>query len=290
MHCSSDVARSSFIEFTNPKALLQRLGVRPKKKYGQNFLMDLGAAQRIARLSLSDAPPGARVLEIGAGTGQLTLALLQLQAEVTAIEIDPELIQILRERPELQAATLVDADALAFDYESYARGGPWHIAANLPYNVATPLITGFAEMENGPASMVVMIQKDVAERLAAKPSTSAYGSLSIAIQYSMSVERAFNLGPRAFYPPPNVDSTVVRLVRRPQPAVEVMDVTLFRKVVRAAFAYRRKTLANSLTLALDYSREVVNAAIARSGLQPEIRGEQLGIADFARLADALAEG
>lgn len=288
MHCSSDAARWSFIKSNNPRTLLGEYGVRPKKKFGQNFLMDLGAAQRIARLSLCDTPHGARVVEIGAGTGQLTFALLELGADVTAIEVDPDLVQILRARPDLQRATIVDADALQFDWEQYALGGAWHVAANLPYNVATPLITGFAEMEHGPDSMVVMIQKDVADRLVAKPGTPAYGSLSVAMQYATTIERAFTLGPRAFYPPPKVDSTVVRLVRRAQPAVDVRDVAVFRKVVRAAFAYRRKTLANSLHLALDRPREEIAAAIALSDLQPEIRGEQLNLDDFARLADALA--
>lgn len=251
--------------------------------------MDAGAAHKIARLSLQGATDRPRIIEIGGGTGALTKALLDEGADVTVIEIDPDLVAILKSRDDISASHIVHADALVFDYATYAQAGEWHVAANLPYNVATPLMVNLVEMENGPQSLTVMIQKDVADRLAAKPSSAAYGSLSVAIQYAMTVERAFTLGPRVFYPPPNVDSTVVRLVRRPKPVVQPVDLALFRKVVRAAFAYRRKTLANSLVLALGLDRARVTDAIAASSLSPESRGEQLDINAFCRLADHLAE-
>lgn len=273
----------------HPRALLDAWGLRPKKKFGQNFLMDGGAAHKIARLSLEGAGEHPRIVEIGAGTGALTLALLEEGADVTALEIDPPLIAILNQREDLRAARIVQADALEFDFASYGALGEWRVAANLPYNVATPLMVNLIEMEHGPQSLTVMIQKDVADRLAAKPGTPAYGSLSIAVQYAMTVERAFTLGPRVFYPPPKVDSTVVRLVRRPAPLVSPTDVELFRKVVRGAFAYRRKTLANSLVLALEFDRTRVNDAIVASSLPPESRGEQLDIHAFCRLADNLAK-
>lgn len=271
----------------HPRALLQTWGLRPKKKYGQNFLMDGAAAHRIARLSLNGAPANMRIVEIGAGTGALTLALLEEGAGVTAIEIDPELVALLQDRPELHGAHIVQQDALAFDFDGYAASGEWRVAGNLPYNIATPLIVGLCEMERRPETITVMIQKDVADRLAARPGTPAYGSLSIAVQYSMTVEKAFTLGPRAFFPPPKVDSTVIQLTRRPEPAVNPKDVELFRKVVRAAFAYRRKTLANSLMLALGLERERIENALAQAGLPAQVRGEQLSMADFARLADTL---
>ncbi len=276
-------------EKTHPRALLDAWGLRPKKKFGQNFLMDGAAAHRIARLALDGAPNHARVIEIGAGTGALTLALLDEGANVTAIEIDPQLVSILGNRGDLARAHVVLADAMRYDYAAYASRGPWRVAGNLPYNIATPLIVTFSEMANGPETLTVMIQKDVADRLAAKPATAAYGSLSIAVQYGMEVQRAFTLGPRAFYPAPKVDSTVVRLVRRAEPAISPRDLDLFRKVVRAAFAYRRKTLANSVMLALGYERERIAQALASSSLPPEIRGEQLDLNDYCRLADALAE-
>ena len=251
--------------------------------------MDAGAAARIARLCVEDEPH-ARVVEIGAGTGTLTDALLATGADVTAIEIDRELVGLLRAREALRGAHVVEADALEYDYASYAKTGPWRVAGNLPYNVATPLILRFCEMESGPQSLTVMIQKDVAERLAAKPGTAAYGSLTVAVGYAMNVRREFTLGPGSFYPQPKVHSTVVRMERRERPSVRPRDLTLFWKVVRGAFAYRRKTLANSLILSLGMNRARVERAIAASHLPPEQRGERLDLDDFARLADSLAEG
>lgn len=273
----------------HPKALLERFGYKPKKRLGQNFLMDAGAAARIARLVVEGSPEGEpfRVLEIGPGTGALTHALLQLHADVTALEVDPDMVRILRSRDELVNAKIIEADALSFDYGAFAGSKPWRVTGNLPYNVATPLIMQFVEMRNGPQLLVVMVQKEVADRFAAKPGTPAYGSLSVAVQYAMIVEKAFTLKPGAFYPRPKIDSTVVRLTRRRAPVVEVADEQRFLQVVRAAFAYRRKTLANSLSLALGVPRAAVAQALAQIGLDTEIRGEQLDLANFARLADRL---
>jgi 16S rRNA (adenine1518-N6/adenine1519-N6)-dimethyltransferase len=274
----------------HPRAQLAQWGLRPKKRFGQNFLMDASAAQRIARLCVSGAEPGTPVLEIGAGTGALTHALLEEDADVSALEIDRDLVAMLRARDDIGAAHIIEGDAMIFDYGAFGNAKPWRVAGNLPYNIATPLIMTLVEMDGGPESMTVMIQKDVAERLAAQPGTKAYGSLSIAVQYSMTVHRAFTLGPNAFYPAPKVRSTVVQLVRRDEPAARPRDLDLFRKVVRGAFAYRRKTLANSLMLALGFERAHVARAIEACALAPEERGERLSLADFARLADALAEG
>ncbi|MEO6912400.1 MAG: 16S rRNA (adenine(1518)-N(6)/adenine(1519)-N(6))-dimethyltransferase RsmA [Candidatus Baltobacteraceae bacterium] len=252
--------------------------------------MDGGAAARIARLAIEGSPPGEplRILEIGAGTGQLTTALLDQCADVTAIELDRDLIAILRSREELAGAAIVEADALDFDYAGFANGKRWRVAGNLPYNIATPLMMRLIEMQHGPEVLVIMIQKDVAARLMARPSTPAYGSLSIAVQYAMQIERAFVLGPSVFYPQPKVDSSVVRLTRRSQPAVSVHDPVLFGQVARGAFAYRRKTLANSLSLALGLERATIASALRAAGLDTEIRGEQLSLSDFAKLTDRLA--
>lgn len=268
----------------HPKQLLERFGYRPKKKLGQNFLMDAGAAARIARLATEGISPSARILEIGPGTGQLTKALLDIHPDVTAIDIDPDMVRILRSQPEVERAQIVQADALSFDYDAFAHGGPWRMTGNLPYNIATPLIMRFIEMANGPQILVVMVQKEVADRIAAKPGTRAYGSLSVAIQYAMRVERAFTLSPGAFYPRPKIDSTVIRLTRLEPRSVEVSDERWFLQVVRAAFAYRRKTLANSLSLALGTPRAQVAGALQQLGIDTEIRGEQLSLADFAGLA------
>ncbi|MFN2448875.1 MAG: 16S rRNA (adenine(1518)-N(6)/adenine(1519)-N(6))-dimethyltransferase RsmA [Candidatus Baltobacteraceae bacterium] len=270
----------------HPRALLDRFGYRPKKRLGQNFLIDPAAAARIAALA-GDAP---RIVEIGPGTGALTVALLQTNAAITAIDIDEDMIRILRSLPELQRAAMVHADALTFDYAGFAAGERWNIAGNLPYNIATPLIMRLIEMQNGPHELVVMVQKEVAQRMSAVPGTRAYGSLSVALQYAMTIERAFTLGPGSFYPRPKIESAVLVLRRRAAKAVSVGDEPYFLQVVRAAFAYRRKTLANSLSLALDVQRGAVADALAAIGLNTEIRGEQLGLTDFARLADRLRGG
>jgi 16S rRNA (adenine1518-N6/adenine1519-N6)-dimethyltransferase len=272
----------------SPRRLLARAGIRPKKRYGQTFLENASAARQIARLSLADAR-GARILEIGAGTGMLTLALLEEGADLTAIEIDASLVALLDLRDDLAAAEIVKADAMEFDYAAWSSGRRWHVAGNLPYNIATALMLRLIEMQHGPDSLTVMVQKDVAERFFAAPATPAYGSLSVAVQYAMHVQPLLTLPPKAFFPPPKVHSSVVRLVRRAEPAVSPRDSETFWKVVRGAFAYRRKTLANSLSLALGLDRAKIARAIKLSNLSPELRGERLDLGDFARLADALAE-
>jgi 16S rRNA (adenine1518-N6/adenine1519-N6)-dimethyltransferase len=248
--------------------------------------MDGAIAARIARRAVDT--PGERVLEIGAGTGALTAALLRLGAAVTAFDIDPEMVAILRARDDLGGIELQQADALAFDYAAWAGTREWRAAGNLPYNVGTPLLVKLATLPRPPERIVAMIQHDVAERLIAKPGTAQYGSLTIALALTMRVERAFNVPPSAFYPRPGVVSTVVVLHRLEQPAVVVRDRVRFEQVVRGAFAYRRKTLANSLSLALDLPRERVAAAIASIALKPDVRGEDLDLFSFAALAEALA--
>ncbi|MFY9664475.1 MAG: 16S rRNA (adenine(1518)-N(6)/adenine(1519)-N(6))-dimethyltransferase RsmA [Candidatus Cybelea sp.] len=274
---------------STPRRLLAQAGLRPKKRYAQNFLENMPAARKIARLSISDAAPDRRMLEIGAGTGTLTLALIEEGANLTAIELDPDLVALLRSRDDLASACILHADALTFDYRAWASGTRWSVTGNLPYNVATPVVLRLVEMEQGPDSLTVMLQKDVADRLAASPGTPEYGSLSVAVQYAMLVQPQFTLSPGSFFPPPKVRSSVVRLVRRERPVVAPRDLALFWKVVRGAFAYRRKTLSNTLALALDLDRAKIARALERSNLSAELRGERLGLGDFARLADALAE-
>jgi len=249
--------------------------------------MDGGTAARIARLAV-DAP-GERVLEVGAGTGALTAALARLGARVTAFDVDPDMVAILRERADLAGVDVRLADALAFDYAAWSGDdAAWRVAGNLPYNVATPLLTGLAALSRPPARVVAMIQKDVAERLLAKPGTAQYGSLTVAIALTMRVERALTVPPSAFFPRPGVVSSVVVLHRREAPAAAVRDRRRFEQVVRGAFAYRRKTLANSLALALELPRERIAEALAALSLDSDVRGEDLDLRSFAALADALA--
>lgn len=248
--------------------------------------MDGGTAARIARLAAG--APGDRVLEIGPGTGALTAALVRLGVEVTAVDVDPAMVEILRSRGDLAGAEIVQADALAFDYAAWAGERDWHAAGNLPYNVGTPLLTRLAALQRPPARIVAMIQKDVADRLLAKPGTAQYGSLTVAIGLTMRAERALKVPPSAFYPRPAVDSTVVVLHRLAELAAPVRDRARFEQVVRGAFAYRRKTLANSLSLALGLPRATVAAAIDSLSLEPDVRGEDLDLRTFAALTEALS--
>jgi 16S rRNA (adenine1518-N6/adenine1519-N6)-dimethyltransferase len=270
---------------SNPRVLLAAHGLRPKKSLGQNFLMDAGTSARIARLAV-DAP-GDRVLEVGAGTGSLTAALHAAGADLTAFDLDDNLVDVLRAREDLPGVRIEHGDAFAYDYASYAGSAPWRVAGNLPYNIATPLLIALAQMERPPERIVAMIQKDVADRLLAKPGTAAYGSLTVALAVTMRVERAFNVAPGQFFPRPKVVSSVVVLHRLPAPLVPPPDRRRFEQVVRGAFAYRRKTLANSLALALELPRERIAAALLALDLDADIRGEALDLQTFAALADAL---
>jgi 16S rRNA (adenine1518-N6/adenine1519-N6)-dimethyltransferase len=246
-----------------------------------------GTAIRIARLAAE--PPSVPVLEIGAGTGALTAALAGLGAEVTAFDLDPEMVAVLRSRDDLSGVDIRQGDALTFDYAGWAAGREWIAAGNLPYNVGTPLLVMLASLPSPPRRIVAMIQKDVADRLLAKPGTSQYGSLTLAIGLTMRVTRALTVPPSAFFPRPGVVSAVVVLDRLDAPPVVVRSRIRFEQVVRAAFAYRRKTLANSLTLALDLPRERIVAAIAALALNADVRGEDLDLPTFAALAESLAD-
>lgn len=248
--------------------------------------MDGGSVKRIADLAvISREIP---LVEAGPGTGALTRALAERVDTLIAVEIDGDMVEILREDVLLQNVDIVQQDALEFDYDSIGAAGPWAATGNLPYNVGTPLLLKWIESEYPPERITVMVQRDVADRLAAKPNTPAYGSLSIAAQLIMNVRRAFVLGPGVFFPRPNVDSAVVVLERRAEPVVSGTLLTTTRAVVRAAFAYRRKTLANSLHLALGLDRTHVHDTLRSLGLDSEIRGEQLDLAAFAAFAEALA--
>jgi len=226
-------------------------------------------------------------VEVGPGTGILTQALLAAGATITAVEIDPMMVRILEGRDDLRGVRLELADGLTFDYDATVVQ-PWCACGNLPYNVATPLVLRWLGLAIPPARIVVMVQRDVADRFTARPGTPAYGSLTLAIRYDMEVRRAFVLGPSAFYPRPRVDSAVVVMERRLCPAAPTRDRAFLLQVVRAAFAYRRKTLANSLSLALGIERAATQDALRALGLDTEIRAEHLELDAFAAIADRLA--
>ncbi len=268
------------------RSLLNDRGLRPKKHLGQHFLMDGGSVKRIADLAvISREIP---LVEAGPGTGALTRALASRVDRLIVVEIDGDMVDILRADQVLANVDIQLCDALKYDYDAIGRAGAWAATGNLPYNVGTPLLMKWIESEFPPERITVMVQRDVADRLAAKPNTPAYGSLSVATQLIMNVRRAFVLGPSVFFPRPKVDSAVVVVERRATPLVSGTLLATTREIVRAAFAYRRKTFANSLHLALGLERAHVQDTLRAIGLDTEIRGEQLDLDTFVAFAGALA--
>jgi 16S rRNA (adenine1518-N6/adenine1519-N6)-dimethyltransferase len=266
------------------REVIDRHGLQAKKSLGQNFLLDLNLTGKVARTAgdLSQTT----VIEIGPGPGGLTRALLLEGAQhVTAIERDQRCIAALRE---LEAAfpgrlTIVEGDALEIDAASLA-SAPRKIVANLPYNIATPLLIGWLGNIRAYESLTLMFQKEVAERLAATPGDDAYGRLAVLTQWLCTVKLAFDVPPQAFVPPPKITSTVVHLMPRAVPLAQC-DQQLLKRVTAAAFGQRRKMLRQSLkSLGGDTA-----ALIAASGAEPTARAEELSVQQFCALARALAD-
>jgi 16S rRNA (adenine1518-N6/adenine1519-N6)-dimethyltransferase len=262
---------------------LVRHDIRPTKALGQHFLSDPNLIRRIA--ALADVGPEDRVLEVGAGVGSLTVALAATGADVLAVELDRALLPALREMVEPFPRVRVEVgDALASDWPSLLGRERWTMVANLPFNIATPLIVDLLEKAPGIERFVVMLQREVGERLTAAPGEEAYGAVTVRVAYRASAEMIRRVPPTVFWPEPGVESVLVRLVRRPPQSV-VPPERLFR-VVDEGFAERRKTMANALRrLGLD--REEARVALIRCGIDPRIRAEMLSLADFACLAEQM---
>ena len=272
------------------KALLARHGFRFSKSMGQNFLIADWVPREIAKAS--GAHPDAGVLEIGPGIGCLTRELAGRAGKVVSVELDRSLLPILEETlTDRDNVEIVPGDILKLDIRQTILEMPWlsgfAACANLPYNITTPAITALIEAQCFFA-ITVMIQKEVAQRICAQPGSREYGAFSVYCQYYTAPELLFEVPPDCFIPAPRVTSAVVRMTHRPAPA-EVDDPDHFFRVVRAAFALRRKTLANSLSAGLggQCSKEDAARAIAACGLPPDIRGERLSIPQFAQLSRAL---
>ncbi len=258
--------------------------VRPKKSLGQNFLTDPGYTRWIcdaAQLGTQD-----QVLEIGPGLGHLTRELAGRAGRLLVIELDDRLIPRLRgefaDRPDV---AIVHADALSYDYGSLP--GTWKVVANLPYYISTPILQRLIAARGRFVSLALMLQQEVAERIAASPGGKEYGYLSVLVQYSAVPAVAFRVPAAAFTPRPKVDSAVVTLSIRPRPDPAADDEALFIRVVKAAFSQRRKTLRNSLGQ-LGYPREVMNGVQAALNLDLGRRAETLSVAEFVALANHLA--
>lgn len=261
--------------------LLTSHGLRPSRALGQNFVGDPNTVRRIARLS--GVGSGDRVVEIGAGLGSLTLALAETGAHVTAVEADRHLIPVLHDVLEGTSVRIVHADAMSLDWAGLLGARPgWVMVANLPYNIATPLVADVLDSVPAVTRMLVMVQREVGERLAAGPGDEAYGAVSVKVAYWAKASIAGRVPASVFIPKPNVESVLVSLERRDRPAVDPAIVAPERlfEVVRAGFAQRRKMLRRSLAGALDPS------AFAEAGVAPESRAEELGIEAWGRLAAA----
>ena len=272
------------------KALLGRHGFHFSKSMGQNFLIEAWVPQNIAEAA--GGGDNVAVLEIGPGIGPLTAQLAKRCAKVVSVELDKSLLPVLAETMrDHENVEIVPGDIMKVNIPELVadkfNGLSPIVCANLPYNITTPVIT--ALLEAGCFERItVMIQREVAMRICSEPGTSDYGAFSVLCQYYAHCERLFDVGPECFLPPPKVTSSVIQLTPRPKPE-EVENEEAFFRVVRAAFAQRRKTLLNSLSSSLSstHSKEDLRAAIIDCGLPEDVRGERLGIPELAALAKVL---
>ena len=281
----------------NPKntiEIIQKYEFMFQKKFGQNFLIDTHVLEKI--ISAAGITKADCVLEIGPGIGTMTQYLAENAGHVVAVEIDRNLIPILKETlADYNNVTVINEDILRVDIkalaEEYNGGKPIKVVANLPYYITTPIIMGLFESGVPIDNITVMVQKEVADRMKEGPGSKDYGALSLAVQYYAEPEIVANVPPNCFIPRPNVGSAVIRLTRHKEMPVEVKDPALMFKIIRASFNQRRKTLQNGLGNAseLPYTKEQIATAIAEMGLTPTIRGEALSLAQFAQLSDILGE-
>lgn len=273
------------------RALLGRHGFHFSKAMGQNFLIDASVPQAIAECSGADESCG--VLEIGPGIGCLTEQLAKRAGKVVSVELDKRLLPVLEETmAPYENVSIISGDILKLDIaalaEEHFTGRKPMVCANLPYNITTPVLS--ALIDSGCfESLTVMIQKEVAQRICARPATPDYGAFSVYMQFYTEPRILFDVPPHCFTPQPKVTSAVLHCPIRTQPPVPVQDTTFFFRVVRAAFAMRRKTLLNGLSSAFGsrLSKAQLSAVLDECGLPPAVRGETLGIAEFARLSDRL---
>jgi 16S rRNA (adenine1518-N6/adenine1519-N6)-dimethyltransferase len=270
---------------------LRERGLSPKKRFGQNFLVDVHAQRTIAEAATT--PEGGTVLEIGAGMGALTRPLLERAARVVAIERDRDLVPLLTTDFAEPLATgrmrLVEGDALLQDWAELLEDGPRPhiIAGNLPYLLTGPLLERATTLADRVDRVVFMVQAEVADRLVARPSTKEYGALTVFVQAAFDVRRVITVRAGAFYPRPDVDSAVVALDSAKQRRAEETDA--FREAVRAAFGMRRKTLRNAWKSLYGWSKDELEARAQQAGISLDARGETLSVEDFARFARAALE-
>ena len=279
---------------TNTLAVINKHEFAFQKKFGQNFLIDEGIVNKIVREA--GVTKDDFVLEIGPGIGTMTQLLCENAREVAAVEIDTNLIPILKETlAPYDNVTVINEDILKVDIAALAKekngGRPIKVVANLPYYITTPIIMGLFESHVPLQSITIMVQKEVADRMQVGPGTKDYGALSLAVQYYAKPEIVANVPPNCFIPRPNVGSAVIRLDRYAEPPVQTADEQFMFSVIRASFNQRRKTLVNGLSNApgLNVSKEKIKEVLARMELSETVRGETLTLEQFAQLADLLRD-
>ena len=284
-------------KLSNPKKtieVIQKHGFDFQKKFGQNFLIDPHVLDKI--IAAAGITKDDFVLEIGPGIGTMTQYLAEAAREVTAVEIDRNLIPILEETlAEYDNVTVINQDILKLDLEALSQekngGRPIKVVANLPYYITTPIIMGLFEKHLPLLSVTVMVQKEVADRMQVGPGTKDYGALSLAVQYYAEPYIVANVPPNCFIPRPGVGSAVIRLNRYQEPPVKVKDEQLMFRLIRASFNQRRKTLQNGIANSgeLSFTKEQIAKALESLGISANIRGESLSLAEFAALSDILTD-
>jgi len=266
------------------RQVLRELGIRPRKALGQHFLHDRAIVRRI--VETAQLPPDALVVEIGPGLGILTEELARWARSVIAVELDARLAEQLAERFHGTNVRIVHGDALEVDLAALTGQCPYFVVANLPYNVATPILERLLTSDHPPERLVVMVQREVAERMAARPPAMSY--LGVLVQFFALPRVAFRIGPGAFTPPPKVESAVVVLDRR-TPLLPKHHWDSFFALVRAGFAQRRKMLLNALATATGMDKEMLRALLQRAGIEPSRRAETLTVEEWLRLWRVLHE-
>ena len=268
-------------------AILKRFGLKAHKKLGQNFLINPRVLSQI--IQAADIHAGDDVLEIGPGIGTLTQGLADAGALVTAVELDSGLLPVLAKTLEgYENITIIHGDILKLDLPALLQGRQWKVVANLPYYITTPIIMTLLEQRLPLSSIVSMVQKEVAERMIAKPGGKDYGALSVAVQYYTSPEIITKVPAHSFVPAPAVESAVIKCTVRDTPPVQLINESFFFKVVRGAFGQRRKTLLNALgAAALDLERKKIEEGLLAANIIPSRRGETLSLEEFAVLTNVL---
>ena len=266
--------------------ICKRFDIKMSKKLGQNFLIKRGIVDEIVHAA--ELTPGEPVLEVGPGIGTLTQGLAQSGADVTAIELDRRLLEVLDTTlASYDNVRIIHGDVLKLDVPSIMNHKPFKVVANLPYYITTPIIMSLLESKLPIERLVVMVQKEVALRMVAKPGTKDYGALSVAVQYYTEPDIVLDVPPKSFLPAPAVTSSVIRCVLRDKPPVDVIDEKLFFRVVKAGFAQRRKTFANTMKTT-GLSKDRIEELLAKANIDGQRRGETFTLQEFADVANEWA--